>query len=89
MVNGDKNSQVFISIRKLLLGDLESGAGLGPRVPDHWSCQIHTFQGRNDWHSRQEWLVPFCTWNSCNRDLLCVWVFSKDFPFLGWLLKLP
>lgn len=31
-------------MRELLLGDLESGAGLGPRVPDHWSCQIHTFR---------------------------------------------
>lgn len=80
MVNGDRNSQVFIIMRKLLLGILKVVLG--------WDLTFHITgaakSSRNDWHSRQEWLVPFCTWNHCSRELLGVWVFS----FLGWPLKL-
>lgn len=88
MVNGDRNSQVFISIRKLLLGDLESGAGLGPHVPDHWSCQMHTFQaemigtaGRNS----------SCLSAHGTQAAEGCWVSGSSpriFFFLGWLLKL-
>lgn len=85
MVNGDRNSQVFISIRKLLLGDLESGAGLGPHVPDHWSCQMHTFQAEMIGTAGRNSSCLSAHGTQAAEGLGHLQGFSI---FLGWLLKL-
>lgn len=85
MVNGDRNSEIFISIRKLLLGILKVVLG--------WNLMFQITGAAKSTHFRAELTGRAGRNGSClsahgNRALLGVWVFSKVFLFLGWLLKL-